>query len=348
MGMNHQQETQHKEPLSARALLFAGGATLLCALLAGYGGLLFLASLALATAMQAVLFRSSRFALNLLFTIPALALAYFITGSFIMLLPVASIPLAGYALARATARGENRAAMAADLTWIFAAAAVVMAAAALLLQMNAAGETDVLSYLDRTVMGALDGLAHEWAALYHSMADLYKSMGIEVVVLSEEVIREALLLLASVLPGLLLCLCYLLGLSATYLLQVVDLLCPSRSLFVKENRLYRPGALLAAAYLIAMPVAFFSGDFRNAFCLVCMNIAVFALPLFAFGALLQAPRLITFMRRMAIGWIDFAFFTVLLCLFILSNALYVLPVLALAYAIYILKSTLSPRKTEKK
>ena len=43
--MNNPHEAQPKETLSARVFLFAGGATLLCALLTGYGGLLFFATL---------------------------------------------------------------------------------------------------------------------------------------------------------------------------------------------------------------------------------------------------------------------------------------------------------------
>lgn len=342
--MYQQKEISGRARLSPLTLLLCGGVTMLCGLLSTSLGLLFFAALALATALQALSFRCSRFALPLIFTALALLLSYAVGNSCAMLLPVAAIPLAAYCLARTCARGENRATVATSLAGVYATAFLAAAAAVLALLMYADGEQDVLSYLDRTLSQTVDGVAAQLADYYKRMAELYASVGTEIGVIAEADIREMLLTLLSILPALLLSLCYLLGLAATYLVQLSAMLCGNGALFTQQNRAYRPSAWLAGAYLFAMPVAFAWGDFRQAFCLVCMNVAVFSTPVLAFGALKQVPRVFAFMRRMSVGRLDFLFFAVLLCLFVFSYALYALPVLAVAYAIYILKSTHSRRK----
>ena len=340
--MQNQEVGGAKAPLSL--LLLGSGATLLAGALSGYVGLLFLAALLLATVLQAAFLRFHHRLPCLLVTAAALVIAYALSASFVMLPIIACIPLAAYVLARAGERGENRTGMALGVAGIYVLAVACAAGVALVYQMLADGATDLPAYLDSTMATVVDTLAHEWAALYQETADMYLSIGVEVVALSAEEIRETLLLLAALLPGTVLCACYLLGLVATYVMQLTAMLCQCHTLFTQKNSIYRPSALFAGAYLVAMPITMAWGDFRHAFCLVCMNVAAFTLPLFAFGALLRAPRLFAFMRRMSIGRLDFAFFAVLLCLFVFSYALYALPVMAFVYAFYILKSTISPRK----
>ena len=317
--------------------------TLLCGLLSFSVGLLFLVVLALATAMQAVLLRAGRPVLCLLFLLPALVITYFVSSP-VMLLPVASCTVGALLLSRASAKGEKRSTIAAHLLSCYAVALLLALGIALLLMMLGDGERDLFAYLDRTMQETVDGLTDGFVDSFTRMAEMYERLEIPVTVPTAEEIRETLLFGAALLPSFFLVLCMLPAIAATYLFQLIGLLCNDRRLFTEKNRVYRPGALLAGVYLFALSVFLFWGDIRQAFCLTCMNYTVFATPVFAFGALLQAPKVIAFMRRMSIGALDFTFFLILLIVFLLANMLYALLIMAAIYAVYILKSTCFPRK----
>lgn len=325
-------------------LLLTGAATLCLGALSFSFGLLFLCALALATAMQAVLFRAGRPLLCLVMVLPALALSYLVTGGVLMLFPVASCTVAAFFLARLSRAGESRSATAAVLLAVYAVALIISLALALAAHMQADGQTDILAYLDRTMSEALGGIADLFAETYAELSAVYEKMNVEVVIPTREEIHEALLLFASLLPSLGLLVCALPALGATYILQLVSLLTDERALLTPENRVYRPGALVAGTYLLALPIGFLWGDFRDALCLTCMNVAVFLTPVLAFGALLHAPRVVAFMRRMSFGMVDFIFFLILLIIFIFANMLTALLLMAAVYAIYILKSTFFPGK----
>ncbi|MBQ8351988.1 MAG: hypothetical protein IJY20_08120 [Clostridia bacterium] len=344
--MGKRYEYRIEGALSPLVLLLCLAGTLLAGLLSYSLDLLLLAALALATALQAVLYRSRWAWLAPLFTALSLLLSYVVTRSYVLLLPLFSVTVAAFFLARSTARGENRTDAALALTGVYAIALAGAVGIALVLMMRAAGETNLIFYLDRMLETEIAALSDQLAEFYQKAVALYASAEKPLAVLTAEDFRETLLSLLAILPGLALALCYLLSLAATYLLQLVALLCGNSALFAPNNRVYHPSAWLAGAYLVAMPVTYAWGDVRHAFCLVCMNITVFAAPLLSFGVLLALPRLFAFMRRMSVGRLDFTFFAVLLCLFAFSYAVYALPILAFAYAIYILKSTFSSRKRD--
>lgn len=322
---------------------FAGAATLLVGLLTYTVSLLFFAAVAFATALQTLLFLAGRPAAPVLFTALALGLAWPVAASPVLLLLVFSVLPAAYFLARRLAAGEGRVALVAAPCAVYTVLGVAAAFFALLPLMQAEGEQDILVFLDRFAGQQLDAYAAFLAGQYAAMGQWGSAMGAAVAAPTEEVWREALLLLFSVLPAVVFVFSAALGLAVTYLVQLFSACLGDGGLFSKANRLYRPGVWTAVAYLISLPVALWGGDFRNAFCLVCMNVAVFTMFVLAFGALLQIPRVLAFMRRMAVGRIDFTFFAVLLFLFLFFYIVYVLPALGVIYALYIIKSTFFPK-----
>lgn len=321
---------------------FAGVATLLLGLLTYSVSLLFLAAVVFATALQALLFLFGRPAAPIIFTILALGVAWPVAASPVLLLLVFSVLPAAYFLARRLAGGEGRIGMASAPCVVYTVFGIATLFFALLLLMQAEGERDFVAFLDRYIGRQIDSYAASLAGQYATLAQQGSAMGMEMTVPTEETLREAMLLLVSVLPAAALVVAAALGLAATYLVQLFSAFFRNNRLFGMANRLYRPGAWLAIAYLFSLPVALWGGDFRNAFCLVCMNVAVFAMPVLAFGALLQIPRVLAFMHRMTVGRIDFTFFAVLLFLFLFFYAVYLLPALGVIYAFYIIKSTFFP------
>ncbi len=323
--------------------LTCGGVTLLLGLLSPSYGLLFFCCLALGTAMQAVLYAAGRSYLCFLFALPALVLAY-LMGGVAALFPVVGCTVAASMLSRGVKRGEGRVSL---MTGVFAVYAVTLLAV-LLLQLTssmlASGESDLLAYTDRAAGELLAGMVDWYAAQNAKMAAFYEKAGVLVMMPTKEVIREGLLGYAALLPAIFLLVCAVLALVATYLLQLLGLLLEDEQVFSAENRVYRVSPLVAGAYLLALPVGFLLVDIRDPLCLGCRNLAVLLAPLLAYGAVLQAPRLIAFMRRMSAGRLDFVFFLVLLVLFLLANFVYALFILAAAYAIYILKSAITARR----
>ncbi len=337
---------QHHAVCAARKPAFwltCGGVTLLLGLLSPSYGLLFFCCLALGTAMQAVLYAAGRSYLCFLFALPALALAY-LMGGVAALFPVVGCTVAALALSRGVKRGEGRVSL---MTGVFAVYAVTLLAV-LLLQLTssmlASGESDLLAYTDRAAGELLAGMVDWYAAQNAKMAAFYEKAGVLVMMPTKEVIREELLGYAALLPAFFLLVCAVLALVATYLLQLLGLLLEDEQVFSAENRVCRVSPLVAGAYLLALPVGFLLVDIRDPLCLACRNLAVLLAPLLAYGAVLQAPRLIAFMRRMSAGRLDFVFFLVLLVLFLLANFVYALFILAAAYAIYILKSAITARR----
>ncbi len=323
--------------------LLALASLLLCGLFSFSFGFFFLCFLVLATAMQAVLFLGTRPQWPVLLALPSLFLSYVVTGGFSMLLPVASCTAGGLLVAHLLKKGESRSGMARGLLALYALAFFAALLIPFVSHMVADGAQDVLAYLDRTLEGAVDTLATNFLTAYTRMADLYANMDVAFVIPTLEEIRETLLFGLSIGPAFFLCLCALPAIAVTYAVQLVGL-CAGCRLLEKKNRIYRPSALLAGSYLVALPFGLLWGDFRDIFCFVCLNLVVFLTPVMAFGTLLQAPRLFAFMRRMSIGALDFSFFLILLIVFFLSNLLYMLLALAAAYAIYLLKSRFFPKK----
>ena len=323
--------------------LICGGVTVLLGLLSPSYGLLFFCCLALGTAMQAVLYAAGRSYLCFLFAMPALALAY-LMGGVAALFPVAGCTVAALVLSHRAKRGEGRVSL---MAGVFAVYAVTLLAA-LLMQlvslMMASGESDLLAYTDRAAGELLAGMVDWYAAQTAKMAAFYEKAGVLVMMPTKEVIREVLLGYAALLPAIFLIVCAALAFGATYLLQLLGLLMEDEQVFSAENRVYRVSPVVAGAYLLALPVGFLFVDIRDPLCLCCRNLAVLLAPLLAYGAILQAPRLIAFMRRMSAGRLDFVFFLVLFVLFLLANFVYALFILAAAYAIYILKSAITARR----
>ena len=316
--------------------------TLLCGLLSYSFDLLFFFVYVAAVALQAVLLRFSKPWPCLLFTSAAMVISYAVTASYMQLPLLFAMLPAALVLARSTAQGEGRCDTATSLTWVYA---VFGCAALALVLLPALGwdVSDLPASLDRMLADAVDEIVAYMTALHAEAVALYAEMGVQIAPLAAADLREVLVMMASLLPGAFFAFAFVLSLATTYLYQLCATFAGA-GLFTLENVRYRPSAWLAGAYIVSMPIAFFGGNFRHVFCLVCMNLAVFAMPVFAFGVCRLIPQLLAFMQRVSFGKVDFIFFTVLLFFFLVSNAVYVLPVLALAYAIYILKSTFFPRQ----
>ena len=150
---------------------------LLCGLLSFSVGLLFFVVLALATAMQAVLLRAGRPVLCLLLLLPALVITYFVSSP-VMLLPVASCTVGALLLSHSSAKGGKRSTMAAYLLCCYAIALLLALGITLLLMMVADGESDLLTYLDRTMQEAVDGLTDGFVESFGRVVEMYERLEI--------------------------------------------------------------------------------------------------------------------------------------------------------------------------
>lgn len=345
--MKNSIKEREKGRMPRYACLLSCVCTLLCGLLSYSPDLLFLFTYTASVALQAVLLRFSRPWPCLLLTPAAMVISYAVTSSYMMLFPLFAILPAALVLARSTARGEGRCETATSLTGVYAVFGLAALALMLLVSLNG-DVSDLPAVLERMLAEAVDGIVTRVSALHAEAVALYAEMGVQIAPLAAADLREMLVMTISLLPGAFFALAFILSLVTTYLYQLCAMFAGA-GLFTLENLRYKPSAWLAGAYIVSAPISFFGGNFRHAFCLVCMNFAVFAMPLFVFGVCRLIPRLLSFMRRVSFGKLDFIFFAVLFFLFALSYALYALPALAFLYACYILKGTLFPRqKREKK
>ena len=335
-----------KAGFPVRIFLLAAATILAAALIPTEYALLYGVLLAFSVCLQTMLVRLSYPLLCLPITAVALSFSFLVSGKLFLLVPLVSVPLAALFLARLWRRDEWRTAMADTLTVVFAAAFVLAAVCFLLPLMQADGEGNLLTYLDRTMDKVLTGLSAQAADFLVEINALYPQQQ-QMLVVSQAEIKEIFVAVLALTPGMLLGAMYIFSLAITYLLQLLCGFMDSGCGFSKKNCIYRPSVLLAVAYIFSVPMLYLWGDYRNAFCLVCLNLVAFVTPLFAFGVLCEARSIFSFIRHISFGRIDFIIFSVLLCLFVLFYMGYALPLMATGYAIYLLKSAISAKRGEK-
>lgn len=246
----------------------------------------------------------------------------------------------GFALAMSLRTGEGR------LSTVFsatAAAAVVLVGYLALALYEQAGGADFVSYVTQTI----DTLRADFVTLqmesYAEAAKLLEARGIPYTLPTESALDALAGQMMAMIPAAFTVALLAVSLALTYALQLLSMLFGDKRLFGRANARYTVSPFLAAAYLLVSLVTLFYTDFSSPFYLVCINTGWVLSPILAFAALLKAPQLIGFIRRMSRSTFDFAIWMILLILCAISYLSHLFILLAVWQAIHILISALRSR-----
>ncbi len=330
---------------SKSVYLFATLIVLLSAASALLGLISYLFFAFFSTLAFAVLFRFYHFGAAAVPTILAFLLMGGLFGFSFETLLLSLLPAAvGFALAIGLRRGEDR------LSLSIAAAATALVIFLLLAFLSlrdaafAAGADDLFAF----ALSSLDTLKEQIVTLqlesYAEIAKLLAERGVEYVIPTQSSVSALVSQAFSLLPAAIIVLSLAVSIALTYALAFLSRMIGDRRLFDEKNALYTLDPFAAGAYLLLVLITLFYTDFSSPFFLVAVNTAEVLELLFAFGALLKAPRLVAFIRHMSYSKFDYAVWIILLILCAISYFSTLFTLLAVWQALHNLISALRARK----
>lgn len=250
----------------------------------------------------------------------------------------------GFVLATGLRRGEDRLSLSVASTAVSLLVFALLVFLALREAAIAAGGDDLLAF----ALSVLEDFKAEFVTLqaesHREVAKLLAERGIEYMIPTEAAIAALVSQAISLLPAAIIIFALLISIALTYALSYLARLVGDNRLFDARNAIYSLDPFAAGAYLLLALVLLVWMDFSSPVYLVFVNTAEVLELLFAFGGLLQIPRLISFVRRMSYSRFDFTVWMILLVLCALSYFSTLFTLLAVWQALHILISALRARK----